>query len=91
MIFPQILTELEHSGIGRYKEQAARMLGHLISNTARLIKPYMVPVMETLIPKLKEADQNPGVVISVLQAIGEQAQVGVSYAVVLSAKEAWRN
>ncbi|XP_035824600.1 serine/threonine-protein kinase mTOR isoform X2 [Aplysia californica] len=71
----QILTELEHSGIGRNKEQAARMLGHLVSNTARLIKPYMVPIMETLIPKLKEADQNPAVVISVLQAIGEQAQV----------------
>nr|FAA04053.1 TPA: mechanistic target of rapamycin [Lymnaea stagnalis] len=71
----QILTELEHSGIGRNKEQAARMLGHLVSNTARLIKPYMVPIMGTLIPKLKEADQNPGVIISVLQAIGEQAQV----------------
>ncbi|XP_059160425.1 serine/threonine-protein kinase mTOR-like [Physella acuta] len=71
----QILTELEHSGIGRNKEQAARMLGHLVSNTARLIKPYMVPIMETLIPKLKETDQNPAVTISVLQAIGEQAQV----------------
>ncbi|KAK0063750.1 serine/threonine-protein kinase mTOR-like isoform X1 [Biomphalaria pfeifferi] len=71
----QILTELEHSGIGRNKEQAARMLGHLVSNTARLIKPYMVPIMQTLIPKLKEPDQNPAVTISVLQAIGEQAQV----------------
>ncbi|BFZ23557.1 hypothetical protein BsWGS_26596 [Bradybaena similaris] len=74
----QILTELEHSGIGRNKEQAAKMLGHLVSNTARLIKPYMVPIMGTLIPKLKEPEQNPGVVISVLQAIGEQAQVSGS-------------
>ncbi|GFN76929.1 mechanistic target of rapamycin (serine/threonine kinase) [Plakobranchus ocellatus] len=71
----QILTELEHSGMGRNKEQAAKMLGHLISNTSRLIKPYMVPIMNALIPKLKEADQSPGVIISVLHAIGEQAQV----------------
>ncbi|GFS18339.1 serine/threonine-protein kinase mTOR [Elysia marginata] len=71
----QILTELEHSGMGRNKEQAAKMLGHLISNTSRLIKPYMVPIMNALIPKLTETDQSPGVIISVLHAIGEQAQV----------------
>ncbi|XP_048250308.1 serine/threonine-protein kinase mTOR-like isoform X1 [Haliotis rufescens] len=71
----QILTELEHSGIGRNKEQAARMLGHLVSNAARLIRPYMEPILKVLIPKLKELDPNPSVTISVLAAIGEQAQV----------------
>ena len=30
---------------------------------------------QALIPKLKETDQSPGVTISVLHAIGEQAQV----------------
>ena len=30
---------------------------------------------QVLIPKLKEPDPNPGVVVSVLAAIGEQAQV----------------
>ncbi|KAK3104575.1 hypothetical protein FSP39_005244 [Pinctada imbricata] len=71
----QILTELEHSGIGRNKEQAARMLGHLVANAARLVRPYMEPILKALIPKLKEQDPNPNVTISVLAAIGEQAQV----------------
>lgn len=72
----QILTELEHSGIGRNKEQAARMLGHLVSNAPRLIRPYMEPILKVLVPKLRDPDPNLGVVISVLAAVGEQAQVG---------------
>lgn len=42
----QILTELEHSGMGRNKEQSAKMLGHLVSNAPRLIRPYMEPVLK---------------------------------------------
>ncbi|ELU01654.1 hypothetical protein CAPTEDRAFT_155489 [Capitella teleta] len=71
----QILTELEHSGVGRNKEQAAKMLGHLVSRAPRLIKPYMEPILKVLIPKLKDPDPNPGVLICVLMAIGELAQV----------------
>ena len=63
--------------MGRNKQEAARMLGHLVSNAPRLIRPYMEPILKVLIPKLKEPDPNPGVVIAVLAAIGEQAQVGV--------------
>lgn len=44
--FLQILTELEHSGVGRIKEQSARMLGHLVSNAPRLIRPYMEPILK---------------------------------------------
>lgn len=69
----QILTELEYSGVGRNKEQSACMLGHLVSNAPRLIRPYMEPILKALIPKLR--DQDPNVVISVLAAIGEHAQV----------------
>ncbi|XP_015906953.1 serine/threonine-protein kinase mTOR [Parasteatoda tepidariorum] len=71
----QILTELEHSGIGRNKEQSAKMLGHLGANAPRLIRPYMEPVLNVLIPKLRDPDPNPGVTVSILAAIGEQAQV----------------
>ena len=28
----QLLTEIEHSGVGRNKEQSARILGHLVAN-----------------------------------------------------------
>ncbi|NXC82578.1 MTOR kinase, partial [Cercotrichas coryphoeus] len=73
----QILTELEHSGVGRIKEQSARMLGHLVSNAPRLIRPYMEPILKALIVKLKDPDPdpNPGVINNVLATIGELAQV----------------
>lgn len=75
----QNLTELQHSGVGRIKEHAARMLGHLVANTARLIKPYMEPILSALVPKLKEPDTNPGVTVNVLACLGELAQVsGIS-------------
>nr|WIM49540.1 HIF1a pathway protein [Daphnia magna] len=74
----QLLTELEHSGMGRNKEQSSRLLGRLVSSAPRLIKPYMEPILKILVPKLKENDPNPGVTIAVLTAIGDLAQVSES-------------
>ncbi|XP_050347704.1 serine/threonine-protein kinase mTOR [Nymphalis io] len=74
-ILIQFLTELEHSGMSRNKEQAARMLDNLILHAPKLVKPYMETILNVLVPKLKEADLNPGVVISVLKAVGDLADV----------------
>ena len=71
----QLLTELEHSGMSRNKEQSAKMLDHLIQNTPRLISAYMRPILAILVPKLREPESNPGVVLNVLQAIGDLAEV----------------
>ncbi|XP_071445181.1 serine/threonine-protein kinase mTOR [Hetaerina americana] len=71
----QLLTELEHSGMSRNKEQSARMLDHLVVNAPRLIRPYMEPILKVLVPKLKDQDTNPGVVVSVLTAIGDLAEL----------------
>lgn len=70
-----LLTELEHSGMSRNKEQSARMLDHLIVNTPRLISSYMRPILTILVPKLKEPESNPGVILNVLRAIGDLAEV----------------
>ena len=43
----QLLTELEHSGMGRNKEQSSRLLGRLVSSAPRLIKPYMEPILKS--------------------------------------------
>ena len=61
----------------RYKEQSARMMGHLITNAPRLIRPYTEPVLRVLVPKLKEPPEvsHPAVTLSVLEAIGELATV----------------
>lgn len=71
----QLLVELEHSGMSRNKEQSARMLDHLIISTPRLISSYMQPILTILVPKLKEAESNPGVILNVLRAIGDLAEV----------------
>lgn len=71
----QLLGELEHSGMSRNKEQSARMLDHLIVSTPRLISSYMQPILSILVPKLKEAESNPGVILNVLRAIGDLAEV----------------
>ena len=55
MYFLKILTELEYSGVGRNKEQSACMLGHLVSNAPRLIRPYMEPIPQGLCDKLLTA------------------------------------
>lgn len=71
----QFLTELEHSGMSRNKEQAARMLDNLILRAPKLVKPYTETILNVLVPKLKESDSNPGVIISVLKAVGDLADV----------------
>ena len=45
----QILTELEFSGIGRNKEQSARLLGHLVANSPKLVKPYQGSILKVCI------------------------------------------
>ena len=52
------------------------MIGHLVANAPTLIRPYVNPILSVLIPKLKESDQNPMVITSLLRAIGDLAQVG---------------
>ncbi|EGC32838.1 protein kinase, atypical group [Dictyostelium purpureum] len=70
----QLLTELEFSGDGKNKEESARLLGHLISASEKLIKPYVEPILKALLPKLR--DSNPRVASCVLAALGELSVVG---------------
>eukprot|EP00095_Tigriopus_kingsejongensis_P005635 maker-scaffold420_size176246-snap-gene-0.24 protein:Tk05635 transcript:maker-scaffold420_size176246-snap-gene-0.24-mRNA-1 annotation:"target of rapamycin" len=73
----QLLTEMEFSGVGRNKEQSARMLGHLVANAPTLIRPYIEPILKVLMPKLKETDLSPMVITSVLRAIGDLSREGL--------------
>ncbi|KAL3272654.1 hypothetical protein HHI36_014119 [Cryptolaemus montrouzieri] len=74
-VLVQLLTELEHSGMGRNKEQGAKMLDRLIVSSPKLTRPYMEPIMKVLVPKLKESESSPGVVLSVLLTVGDLAEV----------------
>ncbi|KAG0044728.1 phosphatidylinositol kinase- protein kinase tor1 [Gryganskiella cystojenkinii] len=70
----QLLTEIEFSGVGRNKEESARLLALLVIASQRLVKPYVESIIKVLLPKAK--DQSAGVVSSVLAALGELARVG---------------
>ena len=48
VVFSKILTELEYSGIGRNKEQSARLLRHMIANAPKLVKPYQEPILKVI-------------------------------------------
>ena len=50
IVFSKILTELEYSGIGRNKEQSARLLRHMIANAPKLVKPYQEPILKVISP-----------------------------------------
>ncbi|XP_043210340.1 serine/threonine-protein kinase mTOR-like isoform X1 [Amphibalanus amphitrite] len=71
----QILTELEHSGLARNREQSARLLGHLVSSSPRLTRPYLRPIMKVLCQRLRENEPNAAVVSSILYAVGDLAHV----------------
>ncbi|KAF9190501.1 phosphatidylinositol kinase- protein kinase tor1 [Haplosporangium sp. Z 767] len=73
-ILIQLLTEIEYSGVGRSKEESARLLTLLVTASGQLIKPYIETILKVLLPNVKET--SPGVVSSVLQALGEIARVG---------------
>ena len=69
----QLLTELECSGISKNMEQSARLLGHLLASTPRLVRPYAEPILKVFLPKLFDPSQT--VTTAVMSAIGEQALV----------------
>jgi FKBP12-rapamycin complex-associated protein len=73
-ILIQLLTEIEYSGLVRNKEESARLLTLLVMASENLIKPYIETILKVLIPNIR--DSSPGVVSSVLQALGEIARVG---------------
>lgn len=64
----QLLMELEYGGDSRNREEAARLLSHLLSSSGNLIKPYVTTILKVLIPKLREPD--PKVASSVLATLG---------------------
>lgn len=69
----QLLTELEFATISRNKEESSKLLGLLISSTNNLVRPYIKPILATLIPSAK--DSSPLVASSVIAAIGELSKV----------------
>ncbi|GAA5970883.1 hypothetical protein JCM11641_004492 [Rhodosporidiobolus odoratus] len=70
----QLLTELEYSTSSRSKEEASTLLGLLVGASQRLTRPYVVPMLNVLLPKSR--DNSPAVAASIMTTLGELASVG---------------
>ncbi|KPV75332.1 uncharacterized protein RHOBADRAFT_53323, partial [Rhodotorula graminis WP1] len=70
----QLLTELEYSTSARSKEEASTLLGLLVGASQRLTRPYVVPMLNVLLPKSRDA--SPAVASSIMTTLGELARVG---------------
>jgi serine/threonine-protein kinase mTOR len=70
----QLLTQLEFSDDKRSKEESSIILGHLITATPRLVKPYVPSILKVLIDKIN--DSNTSVSISALDTTGRLSVVG---------------
>jgi serine/threonine-protein kinase mTOR len=70
----QMLTELEFSDVARNKEESAKLLSLLVQNSQKLIKPYVDPMIEVLLPKAR--DPSATVSATIIKALGELATVG---------------
>ena len=70
----QMLTELEFSEIARNKEESAKLISLLVQNTQGLIRPYVQPMLNVLLPKAN--DPNAAVAATIMGAIGELCTVG---------------
>ncbi|KAF8468992.1 armadillo-type protein [Kalaharituber pfeilii] len=70
----QLLTELEYSTVARNKEEGAKLLSNLVAASKQLIKPYVDPIVNVLLPKAR--DSSAGVASSILRCLGELATVG---------------
>ena len=51
------------------------MLYLLVHNAPRIIKPYLDAIVDALMSKLKETDQNTAVMTAVLEALGGVCEV----------------
>ncbi|ELP92074.1 FKBP12-rapamycin complex-associated protein, putative [Entamoeba invadens IP1] len=73
-----LLTQLKYSSDLKINEEASLMIGILVKSSKKLIQPYIVPLMEDLLPKLEESIQKSygDTCIYLLNAIGDLTTTG---------------
>ena len=82
-VFPPLRKLLVNFMIGirssndpRHEEESARLIGLFIANASQIVRPYVEPLVYTLLPKA--TDSNVAVATTTIQSIGELATVGGS-------------
>jgi FKBP12-rapamycin complex-associated protein len=73
-VLVQLLTEIEFSNSARNKQESCLLISHLAASTKGLLKSYVDPMVDVLLPRAKEADE--AVAATALRAIGDLAVIG---------------
>ncbi|CAH0479599.1 unnamed protein product [Peronospora belbahrii] len=69
----QLVTELQYTSDLRMREESTRLLGYLIRGAQHLVDPYVMRILEVLLPVLVRG--NAPSTIAVLRTLGELALV----------------
>ncbi|EXB61547.1 Serine/threonine-protein kinase TOR [Morus notabilis] len=75
----QLLTYLDKSSAdSKCREESAKLLGCLIRNCERLIRPYIAPIHKALVARLEGngVNTNNAIITGVLVTVGDLARVG---------------
>lgn len=70
----QLLTEVEFSSVARNKQESCQLISCLVGSSSVLIKPYVDPIVQVLLPKAQDADET--IAATALNAIGDLAAIG---------------
>lgn len=71
-----LMVGIRSSNDPRHEEESARLIGLFVSNASQIVRPYVEPLVYTLLPKA--TDSNAAVASTTIKAIGELATVGGS-------------
>lgn len=69
-----LMTGIRSSNDSRHEEESARLISLFVANASQIVKPYVDPLVKTLLPKA--TDSNAAVASTTIKAIGELATVG---------------
>ncbi|PAV75947.1 hypothetical protein WR25_21280 [Diploscapter pachys] len=85
MILPRLrktlveaVSQMAYSGQARLEQHSARVLMHIAHQNPKFLKPYMLMLLDALIPKLHTDQVNVDVTVHVLKALSELCIVGGS-------------
>ncbi|KAL8683312.1 MAG: hypothetical protein Q9186_000695 [Xanthomendoza sp. 1 TL-2023] len=69
-----LMTGIQMSKDAKYEEDAAKLISIFIANCSKIVKPYVSPLVKTLLPNTTAS--NVAVATTTMKAIGELATVG---------------
>ncbi|KHJ89515.1 hypothetical protein OESDEN_10659 [Oesophagostomum dentatum] len=72
----ETLSQLTNSGQAKLEQHSARLLTQLARQSPKFMRPYLGPLLQALLPKLRNEMKHVDVTVHVLNAISELCLIG---------------